>query len=51
MKVTNLRIENFRGIKQLNLDLDEFTVLIGENNSGKTAVLDALRICLRDLGP
>ncbi len=51
MRVATLRIENFRGIKRLDLDLDEITVLIGENNTGKTAVLDALRICLRDLGP
>ena len=51
MRATALRIENFRGIKRLELDLDEITVLIGENNTGKTAVLDALRICLRDLGP
>ena len=51
MRVTTLHIENFRGIRRLDLDLDEITVLIGENNSGKTAVLDALRLCLRDLGP
>ena len=51
MKITALLIENFRGIRRLDLDLDEITVLIGENNSGKTAVLDALRLCLRDLGP
>ena len=51
MRVTAVRIENFRGIKQLELKFDEITVLIGENNSGKTAVLDALRLCLRDLGP
>ena len=51
MRVTALLIENFRGIRRLDLDLDEITVLIGENNSGKTTVLDALRLCLRDLGP
>ena len=51
MRATALRIESFRGIKRLDLDLDEFTVLIGENNTGKTTVLDALRICLRDIGP
>lgn len=50
MRISSIRIENFRGIKQLELELDETTVLIGENNSGKTAVLDALRLCLRDLG-
>ncbi len=51
MRMTKVLIENFRGIKKLELDLDETTVLIGENNSGKTAVLDVLRLCLRDLGP
>ena len=51
MKITTLHIENFRGIRRLDLDLDEMTVLVGENNSGKTEVLDALRLCLRDLGP
>ena len=51
MRVTYIRIQNFRGIKDLDLELGEVTVLIGENNSGKTSVLDALRLCLRDLGP
>jgi putative ATP-dependent endonuclease of OLD family len=51
MKITKVRIENFRGLKELELDLDATTVLIGENNSGKTSVLDALRLCLRELGP
>ncbi len=51
MKLSKLKIQNFRGIKTLELDLDSTTVLIGENNSGKTAILDALRLCLRDLGP
>ncbi|HSG38236.1 MAG TPA: DUF2813 domain-containing protein, partial [Thermoanaerobaculia bacterium] len=35
----------------MELDLEDTTVLIGENNSGKTAVLDVLRLCLRELGP
>lgn len=51
MKLRKLTIRNFRGIRDITLDLDDLTVLIGENNSGKTAVLDALRICLRELGP
>jgi putative ATP-dependent endonuclease of OLD family len=51
MKITKVRIENFRGLKELEVDLDETTVLIGDNNSGKTSLLDALRLCLRDLGP
>ena len=50
MKITKARIENFRGLKEIEIDLDETTVLIGENNSGKTSVLDALRLCLREIG-
>jgi len=46
MLLTHLRIENFRGIKLLELELGETTVLVGENNSGKTTVLHALRACL-----
>lgn len=49
MKLRHLKIENFRGITSLELELGDTTVLIGENNTGKTAVLDALRFALRDI--
>lgn len=49
MKLTTVEIRNFRCIKELSVDLDETTVLIGENNSGKTAFLEAIRICLERL--
>lgn len=46
MYLRELRIQNFRPIKQVALLFREgVNVLIGENNTGKTAVLDALRIC------
>ena len=51
MRITSVRIRNFRGIRSLDLALGPVTVLIGENNSGKTSVLDALKLCLRELGP
>jgi len=51
MQISKVRIENFRGLRELELDFDSTTILIGENNSGKTSVLDALRLCLRELGP
>lgn len=51
MKLRKVHIENFRGINNLELDLDDLLVLIGENNTGKTAILHAVRLCLRDLGP
>jgi putative ATP-dependent endonuclease of OLD family len=46
MKITRLRIRNFRSIASLDLDLGDTTVFIGPNNSGKTAILDAVRIVL-----
>jgi putative ATP-dependent endonuclease of the OLD family len=46
MRITRIKIQNFRSIKALNLDLGETTVLIGPNNAGKTAILDAFRIAL-----
>lgn len=46
MKLTDVRIENFRGIRSLHLPLDDLTVLIGENNTGKSTVLEAIRLVL-----
>jgi len=46
MRLTRVFIENFRAIHRLKLDLDQITVLIGENNTGKTSVFDVLGLCL-----
>ena len=46
MKLVEVVIENYRGIRNLHLHLDGLTVLIGENNVGKSAVLEALRMVL-----
>lgn len=49
MLLTSLKIEHYRGIKSLELALSSMTVLVGENNCGKTTVLHALRACLSSL--
>jgi putative ATP-dependent endonuclease of OLD family len=46
MRITRLRLENFRSIKNLDIELGDTTVFIGPNNAGKTAILDAVRIAL-----
>lgn len=46
MFLERIDIKNFRGIKELSLELDDLCVLVGENNSGKSSVLDALRLCM-----
>ena len=46
MRITKLCIRNFRSICSLDLLLGDTTVLIGQNNAGKSAILDAVRIAL-----
>jgi putative ATP-dependent endonuclease of OLD family len=46
MRLTHINIENFRGITSLALELDPLTVVIGENNHGKTSLFDVLDRCL-----
>lgn len=36
-------VENFRSLKKIDVMLDDSTILIGENNSGKSTLLDAIR--------
>lgn len=47
MYLEKFTIKNFRTIENLNLTFNKgLNILIGENNSGKTAIIDALRICI-----
>ncbi len=46
MFLEKMDISNFRGIRKLSLKFGSTTVLIGENNTGKTSVLEAIRACL-----
>lgn len=45
MNIHSLSIENFRSLSSLTLpDLGRINLLVGKNNSGKTSVLEALRV-------
>ena len=46
MFLKSLEVQNFRGIVSGRLDLDETTVLIGENDCGKSSLLSALEVAL-----
>ena len=47
MWLRELRIKNFRKIDELVVNFPRgLTVLVGENNSGKTTIIDALRLML-----
>lgn len=47
MYISQLSITNFRAFDKIDLHFKKgVNILIGENNSGKSAIIDALRICL-----
>lgn len=47
MYLEKFNIKNFRTIQNLSLTFNKgLNILIGENNSGKTSIIDALRICI-----
>ncbi len=44
MKITQLHIRNFKSIHHMHLeDIENALILVGQNNTGKTTVLDAVR--------
>ncbi len=48
MHVARITIENFRGIRKAAIDFDGHTLLVGQNNVGKSTVFEALEL---GLGP
>jgi len=42
--IRQFRLENFKGHRDTDLMLERFTVLVGDNGSGKTSVLEALQL-------
>ena len=46
MKILQLEIENFRGIKKAELNFSSNIVLVGDNNSGKSTIVEAIDLVL-----
>jgi predicted ATP-binding protein involved in virulence len=47
MRIDNIHIKNFRGYEDLNVYFkSNFNLIIGDNGSGKTAILEALTIAM-----
>ncbi|WP_411719860.1 ATP-dependent nuclease [Mycetocola sp.] len=51
LRLSSLRIENFRAHVSTELTLSSFGCLIGENNAGKSSVLHALHFALKGSPP
>lgn len=46
MKISNIHIENFRGLKNIDLTPSQMNCVIGENNAGKSTALLAINLFL-----
>ncbi len=47
MRIDKLEIKNFKKFADFTIDLHpQFTLLVGDNGTGKTSILDALAIAL-----
>ncbi len=43
MKLLHLKAKNFRSLRDVDIEMEDFNVFIGANASGKSTILDALR--------
>ncbi|SHJ84379.1 ATP-dependent nuclease [Halomonas caseinilytica] len=46
-RVSCIHIENFRACRNITLPLDSYTPLVGQNNAGKSTILEAIRWVLK----
>jgi len=51
MKFIEIVIKNLKCLKEIEIPIHNFNLLIGENDSGKSTVLDALNLVLNDERP
>lgn len=49
MKLTRIRIHNFRSVIDMDIEAHDFLILVGANNAGKSNVINALRCFYDDL--
>ena len=44
MRIKDIRIRNFKSIREIHIpDVEQALILVGQNSTGKTAILDAIR--------
>lgn len=48
MYIKKVHIENFRNFKNINIPLNKYTTIIGENDIGKSNLFDALKLLLNN---
>lgn len=48
MRLTEIKIKNFRSFENETIALDDYTCLVGPNGAGKSTVLQALNVFFRN---
>lgn len=46
LRIFEVRVRNFRSLKAVNVELDDYTILMGANNSGKSSFIHALHAAI-----
>jgi putative ATP-dependent endonuclease of OLD family len=46
VRIVRVAIENFRGIRAATVELNGTTVLLGDNNTGKSTLLEAIELAI-----
>lgn len=49
MKLRKIRIKNFRSIQDIEIEVHNYTMLVGANNAGKSNIMAALRAFYEDI--
>ena len=50
MRLTGIHIKSFRAIRDVTIDsVENALILVGQNNTGKSTIIDALRVALGDI--
>ena len=50
MRLTGIHIKSFRAIRDVTIDsVENALILVGQNNTGKSTIIDALRVAFGDI--
>lgn len=49
MKIKSVTINNFRSIEHATIDMHDYSIIVGENNVGKSNIIDAIRCFYGDI--
>ena len=49
VELVRFKVKNFKSIDEIEIDIGDFNIFVGKNNSGKSTILDAIEIFLKSL--